>query len=455
MRKILLGTTAVVGAALIGSVAHAQTAPTVRVAGYMEFTMGYVSDSLDDARSLAALPPGAPPVATTGIVLPGVGGPGIPGTTAARSYSRDKIDFRSDMEISVIVAGKAANGLEYGAEIELQMDANNTSATAVDTDEMWMFVRSPTLGTLQMGDQDSAADQIRASFGGPLATLMGFGYSGAWDEFVLPNSDGTRYLLTTINDGSDATKIIYLSPSFFGFDFGISYAPNADEGENFLRGGTGVFGVAAVGQRDRATIRNEWSGGIRYRGSFGNIGVAASFGAMRADAQENNGVIAPVGVANGPAVVGLQDVTQYEASFLISGFGFGMNVFYNWGNFGSTTRTPIRNGLDTSTNLGVAVGYSTGAFGIGALWGQSERDNGTFLAAGGGSAGTTNPSDRKQTIISVGAVYTLAPGMVLFANYTNVDDKNIANNSTNPTAWAATGRNRDIDVFVLGTRLTF
>jgi predicted porin len=447
MRKILLGTTAVVGAALIGSVAHAQTAPTVRVAGYMEFTAGYVSDSIDDARNLAATANGGPP--TTGVLLPGVGG-GIPGSTATRSYSRDKIDFRSDMEISVIVAGKAANGLEYGAEIELQMDANNTSATAVDTDEMWMYFRSPTLGTLQLGDQDSAADQIRVGFGGPLATVAGFGYSGAWDEFVAPNSDGTRYLLTTINDGSDATKIIYLSPSFFGFDFGISYAPNADEGENFLRGGS-----TTVLQRDRATIRNEWSGGIRYRGSFGNIGVAASFGAMRADAQENNGVIAPVGVANSNVVVGLQDVTQYEAAVLITGFGFGVQAFYNWGNFGGTTRTPLRNGLDTSTNIGIAAGYGAGPFSIGALWGQSERDNGSFLAAGGGSAAAANPSDRKQTVISVGVGYSLAPGLFLFANYTNVDDKNIANSTSNPTAWAATGRNRDIDVFVLGTRLTF
>lgn len=447
MRKILLGTTAVVGAALIGAQAHAQTAPTVRVAGYIEFSMGYVSDSIDDARDLTAVANGGPPA--TGVVLPGVGG-GIPGSTATRSFSRDKIDFRTDMEISVIVAGKAANGLEYGAEIELQMDANNTSATAVDTDEMWMYFRSPTLGTLQLGDQDSAADQLKTGFGGPLATLMGFGHSGAWDEFVAPNSDGTRYLLTTINDGSDATKIIYLSPSFFGFDFGISYAPNADEGENFLRGGS-----ATVLQRDRATIRNEWSGGIRYRGSFGNIGFGASFVAMRADAQENNGVIAPVGPANSNVVVGLQDVTQYEASFLVSGYGFGFQAFYNWGNFGGTTRTPIRNGLDTSTNLGLAAGYVTGPFGIGVLWGQSERDNGSFLAAGGGSAATANPSDRKQTVISVGAAYTLAPGLVLFANYTNVDDKNIANNTTNPTAWAATGRNRDIDVFVLGTRLTF
>lgn len=460
MRKILLGTTAVVGAALLGAQAHAQTAPTVRVAGYMEFTAGYISDSIDNARNLANA--AAP---ATGVVIPATAGAGAR-ARPARSISRDKIDFRSDMEISIIVAGKAANGLEYGAEIELQMDnvtntagnGNLGSGTIVDTDEMWIYFRSPTLGTLQLGDQDSAADQLKVSGTGLLASLMGFGYSGAWDEFVVPNSDGTRYLLTNINDGSDATKIIYLSPSFFGFDFGVSYAPNGFEGENFYtQSGVGTGGNAASGsfQRDRFGIRNEWSGAVRYRGSFGNIGVGASFSAMRADAQDNNGVFVPAGGGIAASVAGLQDVTQYEVGLSLTGYGFGIQGFYSWGKFGGTVRTPLRDGLANSTNIGIAAGYQTGPFSIGALWGQSKRDNGAFLAAGGGSPATTNPSDRKQTVISVGAAYTLAPGLVLFANYTNVKDDNIANSTTNPTAWAATGRNRDIDVFVLGTRLTF
>lgn len=455
MRKILLGTTAVVGAALIGAQAQAQTAPTVRVAGYIEFTAGYVSDSIDRARNLTD--PAAPQ--TGPAPLAAVGAPGVPGYRLGRSYARDKIDFRSDMEISVIVAGKAANGLEYGAEIELQMDANNTSATAVDTDEMWMYVRSPTLGTLQLGDQDNAADQLKVNGAFTIASIMGFGYSGAWDEFVMPNSDGTRYLLTSINDGGDSTKIIYLSPSFFGFDFGISYAPNRNEGENFLVGGTGVFGVGAVGQRDRTTARNEWAGAIRYRGSFGNIGVAASFSAQRAEPAENNGVdFNPAGAPPGTRqVFGLQNITQYEIGLGVSGFGFGLNGFYSWGKFGgpSAGGTPLRSGLANSTNWGITATYQMGALAVGVLYGQSVRDNGSFLAAGGGSAATANPSDRKQTTISIGASYALAPGLALFANYTNVDDKNIANSSTNPTAWASTGRNRDIDVFVIGTRLTF
>ncbi|MDO9499796.1 porin [Falsiroseomonas sp.] len=399
MRKILLGTTAVVGAALMGiTVAQAQTAPTVRVGGYFEFTGGYVDDSADSSA----------------VVLGG-----------NERASRSKIDFRSDMEISIIVRGKAANGLSYGAEIELQMDANNTSSTAVDTDEMWGFISSPTMGTLQFGDQDSAADQLKVA----APSVTNLGESGGWDEFIAPNADGTRYILSTINDGSDATKIIYLSPQFFGFDFGVSYAPNQYEGENFLIGGS-----TTVLQRDpnAGSIRNELSGAIRYRGSFGNVGVAAAFSAMRGDAPDA-----------ASTAVRIQDPNAYQAGLNLSAMGFTVGGHYMWGKYAGSSfgRAGIREGLGNSSNWTIGATYRTGPIAVGAFYALGKRDNGGALA------------DREQRAIGVGAVYTLAPGLEMFANYTNVDDKNIANNAQNPTSISR--RDRDIDVFIIGTRMAF
>ena len=399
MRKILLGTTAVVGAALMGvTVAQAQTAPTVRVGGYFEFTGGYVDDS-NDSSAVA-----------------------LSGTERA---SRSKIDFRSDMEIHVIVRGKAANGLSYGAEIEVQMDANNTSSTALDTDEMWGFISSPTMGTLQFGDQDSAADQLKVAAPG----VTNLGESGGWDEFIAPAADGTRYILSTINDGSDSTKIIYMSPQFFGFDFGVSYAPNQYEGENFLVGGS-----TTVLQRDpnAGSIRNELSGAIRYRGSFGNVGVAAAFSAMRGDAPDA-----------ASTAVQIQDPNAYQAGLNLSAMGFTVGGHYMWGKYAGASfgRAGVREGLGNSSNWTLGATYRTGAISVGAFYSLGQRDNGTGL------------SDREQRAIGVGAVYTLAPGLEMFANYTNIDDKNIANNAQNPTSIAT--RDRDIDVFILGTRLAF
>jgi predicted porin len=394
MRKILLGTTAVAGAALMSiGAAQAQQAPTVRVGGYFEFSGAYIDDSADKNA-----------------VTVGTG-------TTARTEDRDKIDFRSDAEIHILVSAKAANGLSYGANIELQVDNITTggSGTGLDTDEMWGFVSSPTLGTLQFGDQDHAADQMKVTIPGVTA----LGMSVIWDDFVMPGPDGNRYLLADINDGNDASKIIYLSPQFFGFDFGVSFAANRREGESHNSPSS-----TAVAQRDPTDgNRNELSGAIRYRGSFGNVGVAASFGAIRADAQES--------------AASLQDPTQYQAGLNLTAFGATIGGFYSWGKFGGITMAAIPSGRGNSTNYGLGASYTLAGVQLGAFYAKAERDNGPGV------------SDRRETMWGLGAVYGLAPGLEVFANYTNVEDENYA------PVGGVTPDDRDIDIFIIGTRLAF
>jgi predicted porin len=447
MRKILLGTTAVAGAALLSmGVAQAQglqgylageprgtPSPTigvpgsaaapgtfgVRLGGYFEFTGGWIDDSAD--RNAVTV--------NTGNVR-----------------SRDKVDFKTDAEIVVIVNGKAANGLSYGAQIELQVDnflpaASTTAGTGVDTDEFWGYVSSPTLGTLMFGDQDSAASQMAVSLPGAVQQL---GMSTNWDEFVALAADGNRYLVADINDGNDSSKVIYLSPQFFGFDFGVSFAPNRREGEEFRSVTSGLTAGTQVLQRDpNDSNRNELSGAIRYRGTFGNIGVAAGLAAHRMDAPAHSNA---VGSAR------LQDITEYQAGLNLSGYGFTVGGMYRWGNYGGVTGTAIRSGLDGSTTWGLGATYVTGPWALGAFYSKAERDNGPVIA------------NRTQTVWGFGASYLLAPGMELFANYTNVSDRNITTGTTSastaaialaPAGNGAGARNRDIDVIVIGTRLTF
>ncbi|MGG5810776.1 porin [Falsiroseomonas sp. CW058] len=440
MRKILLGTTAVAGAALLSlGVAQAQglqgylageprgtPSPTtgvpgsaaapgtfgVRLGGYFEFTGGWVDDTAD-RRAVA--------------IAAGAAGP-------ARTVGRDSIDFKTDAEIVVIVNGKAANGLAYGAQIELQVDnfipqAATTAGTGVDTDEFWGYVSSPTLGTLMFGDQDSAASQMAVSLPGAVQQL---GMSTNWDEFVALAADGNRYLVADINDGNDSSKVIYLSPQFFGFDFGISFAPNRREGEEFRSVVSGLTAGTQVLQRDpNDSNRNELSGAIRYRGTFGNIGVAAGLAAHRMDAPENN--------AN------LQDITEYQAGLNLSGFGFTVGGMYRWGKYGGVTGSALPAGRANSSTWGLGATYVTGPWALGAFYARAERDNGGALA------------DRTQSVWGLGASYLLAPGMELFANYTSVTDKNIAPGSAAAVAAGngPLGNNRDIDVIVIGTRITF
>ena len=129
MRKILLGTTAVVGLALAAPAAFAQgiapggsgtqgatltpaPAPsiagagglTVRLGGFYEFSGANISDDNDRATRVADAPANNA------------------GGAARTGKARRKNDFRNDMELNVFVDGTAANGMRYGAVLEMQAD---------------------------------------------------------------------------------------------------------------------------------------------------------------------------------------------------------------------------------------------------------------------------------------------------------------------------------------------
>lgn len=440
MRKLLLGTTAVAAAALFGAHdASAQTAPTVRLGGYFGAAWFNIQDTADKAAVVANPAPGQP-------------GP-------ARTFGRQQNDFYTDFEIVVNVAGKAANGLAYGAVMELQIDnvGAGSPGTTMDVDEAYAFVSTPTLGTVRFGDEDSAAAllQVRAPM------IAGMGPDGLWDEVLRGSSTGLRAtngsgpsLLTGINDGSDSTKIIYLSPQFFGFDAGVSYAPNSGEGERYYLGTafqpTGPAAAAgAVGQRDRTTLTNEVSYALRYRGTFSGVGLAAGFAGMFADPGQIGSVTGGAAQTVGTAANNLRQVTAYTFGLTASAYGFSLGGEYTFGNYAlqSTGRTALPRSLNGSDNWVVSATYTTGALAFGAFYGEGTRDN-PNLANG------SSPGDFKQTVYSVGAAYTVAPGLEIGTSVTWLENKNDPFNIA-PVGSTFTSQSRDATVFLLGTRLAF
>jgi predicted porin len=502
MRKILLGTTAVVGLALVAQAANAQqarpaarpapapvaapaappplpatsVAPTgtaaaiyqtpvgitgagshgsdgvpnrpetpttsglvVRLGGFFDFSMGNVSDDADSARfrntaagsatntNVTFTPTGG--TATNGVLTT----PGAAAVTSARGRQRN--DFRTESEINLYVDGVAANGMRYGALFELQMDAMTTTAgtgTGVDYDELYGFVKG-SWGELRFGQEDSAASLLQIRRPGTLW----MGDSDAWDEFVA----NSGYIIAGVGDGNDASKVIYLSPQFMGFDAGISYAPNRFEGEQ-----ANIPTSVSNFQRDRTGLENEVSLALRYRGTFGPVGASASFVAQFADAASQS--------ANGtPIADKAQNITTYAAGLLLRAYGFAVGGDYTWGNYRTTPANgAIAQGIDGSSQWATGITYTIGALTIGGMYSQGTQDNGGTVA------------DRTQTYMGLGAAYVLAPGMTLFANYNQISDENIPNlgTATSPTKTGAkvfefgtNDKTRDITVLVAGVRVAF
>ena len=510
MRKILLGTTAVVGLALVAPVANAQqarpaarpaaapaappalpatsVAPTgtaaaifqtpvgvtgagphgadgvpnrpstpttsgivVRLGGFFDFSMGNVQDSADKGffRNESHNTTRVAPSAATA----------VPGTAPATSLAypaainsakgRQRNDFRTEAELNVYADGIAANGMRYGAMFELQMDnVAGGSGTAVDYDELYGFVKGGW-GELRFGQEDHAANlmQVRRP------STLWMGSDDAWDEFVVQSGTfgSAPYIMSGITDGSDATKLIYLSPQFMGFDVGASYAPNGGEGERTQLGAS-----TTEFQRDRTATENQISAALRYRGTFGAVGLQAAMTGYWADAAQLT--------ANGtPIATKAQNISAYLAGLVVRAYGFQLGGEYAWGNYNQQVGNgALAKGLDGSSHWLVGGVYTIGAFAIGAQYGKGTQDNGTS---------TTNValSDRTQTYLGLGVSYTLAPGMTLFANYNQVEDENLPNASgpsvRNTTAntggttlarFDSSGSNtRDITVVVAGVRVAF
>jgi hypothetical protein len=483
MRKILLGTTAVVGAALlVPSFAAAQEAPTVRIGGFFRAYYGYTQQSGRATDTNNQTFNAAGTAATGGTAaqsLPNnvVGGTGNLPPDGNQQARLSKNDFSTDGEVHVFVNGKTANGLAYGAVIEMafnQQEGRNvvqtrasTGKTTASIDEWYTFIASPTWGQLRFGDEDGPVGGLMNS-----GVITNFGTGGVYGdrESFVTRQGGTR---TTTSPGSlgDSTKIIYLSPQFFGFDFGGSFAFNYNEGEDtgcsnnaasgfcdssYAFTGASNFGIAAAGPNMSAR-RNEYQVAGRWRGSLAGIGLSTTVGYVGAGAVNEltvSGTQARVFNNLGVFQIGAQ-ATAY--GFTLGGQYEHGDANYFWGNTlrgdrpmdqvfvgGSYTAGPFTFGANYVT--GTYEGTSRGTFGAGNI--TAANPSGIALNTTAGAQAMM-----RRYGYGFGGNYRLAPGMDIVAEWSKYT---IGERGRDLDASRAGTQDRTTaEVFILGTRIAF
>lgn len=325
MKKILLGSTAIVAAGMIASApASAASKIKVGVGGYMEQWVGYVSN--DDGVD--------------------------------QDFSG--FDVKSDAEI--IFSGKTTldNGLTVG--VNVQLEANHNGGDQID--ESYIFLKGG-FGEINLGSENSAQYKMHyapSDFG----IGMNSGDESSWVA-TIADAEGDQVskggmfraplgaTSVEVTRANDSEKITYYTPRVEGFQLGVSYSPDTNQDQN--------------GQPNRDTNNTDLvMVGANFSRKMGDmsIGISAGYGTVT-DSPSAAGSLEP-------------SATSFGVKIGMGGVGAGVSMA-SFEDHGAQDGTSINAGVSyTAGKMGVSLAYlhgerdGTGTTGAGDLDGQSESD---------------------------------------------------------------------------------
>ncbi len=208
-------------------------------------------------------------------------------------------------------AGLTANGIKYGAFVEIRQDnasppgggANGSVSGAVRTRgqlyyrRQYVYVGTDTVGTLRAGNTDQPTV---AFYSGNFENFNDGGWDGDLPSFFTGGTTLAGLPFLDVGNLYATSKVVYFSPKLANFDFGVSFEPST-AGVNSGPGNcpfgvtanaglvtTGVGGNSALGcdaasstsSGDNARRRNTVDASLRYRAAFGPVGWTVNVGGM-------------------------------------------------------------------------------------------------------------------------------------------------------------------------------
>ena len=323
--------------------------------------------------------------------------------------------------------GVAANGLKYGAALEIRQDnpagagggalgsisGQNRARGALYFRREWGYLGSDRLGTVRFGSIDSASSlYMTGNFenfndGGLNGDVPGL-IAGA-NQITWPFAD-VGALYTT-------SKVVYLSPQIFGFDAGVSFEPNtgnvtlANSCAGGVGGSIGCERLSSISTSSAETgrRRNTLDALLRYRGTFGGFGIAATGGYIKSsNVKDSSGIPFNNDIRNGairPSFDGL-DVGDFGLAVTYGGLSVGGK--YQFGRFNNQWSL-VPKGLPNGEAFLAGASYTFGPVIVGAHY-LNYKSAGDLSNANFGR-------ERLETGLAAGATYSLAPGLSVFLSY--------------------------------------
>ncbi|SOD92388.1 porin [Caenispirillum bisanense] len=217
MKKVLLGTSALIAAGLLAAPASAAEKIKLGLGGKMEQYFGVVSQ--DDT---AAFDP-----TVTGI--------------------------NTDAEVYFSGATTLDNGLTVGAMIQLEAQTNTGNPNA---DEQYAYIEG-AFGKIMAGQKDGVLTQMAHE-----APQYGLADDDVAAFFNPGNVLGASYsrLADTTVQTSDSASVHYISPSLAGFTVGASFFPAPD---------------SALQANTETSLHNQFEVALAYNGEFSGVAIGA------------------------------------------------------------------------------------------------------------------------------------------------------------------------------------
>ncbi len=126
--------------------------------------------------------------------------------------------------------GVLANGLKYGGSIEIRQNAGfiasgSTTPASLFVQREFIYLGADRFGKIEAGDPVQPTELFQTGNPANFNT-------GGWDG-DLPGvfGKGLPYFIDDSNDRAE--KIVYVSPQFAGFDFGVSFEPTDNAVSDF------------------------------------------------------------------------------------------------------------------------------------------------------------------------------------------------------------------------------
>lgn len=244
MKKILIGTSALVAAVSLAGVASAAEPIKLSVGGFGSGYVAYASQKDDFLKD-------------SGI-------------------ESNAVDVKGDNEIHF----KGKTTLDNGLTVAVRYELEAGGADQGNIDDVWSIETSGAFGTIALAADSTATDKLSIGAGDYGVKVLG----GQWDNdlpkklALLPTGMSTGLAAGSITTtvavkpiDNDAESISYYTPAIYGFTLGGSYHGSSESGND---------NVAAATTSTTANADDAYTVGLQWKHSFNDVslGFAGGYG---------------------------------------------------------------------------------------------------------------------------------------------------------------------------------